>query len=134
DLEGDQRAFGVQRLERIRMQFAEMAEHVLRPDLDRARAAWMKPGRPARYNLHSLRRRAGRHQNTDPIRLGIEGVDLAVALGPMAPEAGRLRQGTPHPGGGRKLILGPIAAKDLTDFEQAHVGEASISISLRRRN
>ena len=48
-LEGDQRAFGVERLERARMQFAEMAEHVLRADLDGAASApdGTRPGRPA---------------------------------------------------------------------------------------
>ena len=73
------------------MQFAEMAEHVLRPDLDRARTAGMKPGRAARHNLQRLRRRAGRDQNADRIGFGIERIDFAVALGPIAPEAGRLR-------------------------------------------
>ena len=48
DLEGDQRAIGVERFQRLGMQLAEMPEHVLRSDLDGAAAAGMQPGRPAR--------------------------------------------------------------------------------------
>ena len=75
DLEGDQRALGVERLQRARMQLAEMAEHVLRADLDGAGAAGMEPGRPAGHDLHRLRRRAGRGQHRERVGLGVEGVD-----------------------------------------------------------
>ena len=74
--ERDQRAFGVERFERARMQLAEMAEHVLRPDLDRAGAAGMEPGGPARHDLQRLHRRAGGSEHRERIGLGVEGVDL----------------------------------------------------------
>src|SRR5262249_27212185 len=41
-LEGDQRALGIERFERARMQFAEVPEHVLWADLDRAAASRME--------------------------------------------------------------------------------------------
>ena len=87
-LEGDQRAFGVERLQRARMQLAEMAEHVLRPDLDRAGAAGMKPGRPAGHDLQRLRRRAGGGQHRERVGLGVEGVDRAR---PCPTSGGRCR-------------------------------------------
>src|SRR5580700_10807367 len=59
DLEGDQRAFGIERFKRARMQLAEIAEHVLRTDLDRAGAAGMKPGGSAGHHLQSRRRGTG---------------------------------------------------------------------------
>src|SRR5262249_57543567 len=55
-LEGGERSFVGERLERARMKLAEMSEHVLRPDLDRAAAPGMEPGRRARHHLHRLRR------------------------------------------------------------------------------
>ena len=55
----DQRPFGVERLERARMQFAEMAEHVLRPDLDACRSGRDEttPGRRARPAAPAAARR-----------------------------------------------------------------------------
>ena len=41
------------------MQFAEMAEYVLRSDLDGARTAGMEPCGTARNDLQRLNRRAG---------------------------------------------------------------------------
>ena len=131
--EADQRAFGIERFERARMQFAEMAEHVLRPDLDRAGAAGMKPGRPARHHLQRLRRRAGRGQHAERIGLGVEGIDLAVALAPMPADAGGLCQRAPDAGGGGELILRPIAAKHLADFEQSRYRESRGRRSSARR-
>ena len=114
------------------MQFAEMAEHVLRPDLDRAAAAGMKPRRAAGHDLQRLRRRAGRDQHRERIGLGVERIDLAVALRPMAADAGRLRQRAAHAGGGGELIGRLVAAKHLADLEQADIGKAAIGILLRR--
>ena len=87
-LEADQRALGVERLQRARMQFAEMAEHVLRADLDGAAAAGMEPGRPAGHHLHRLRRRAGGGQHRERVALGVEGVDRRR---PCSTSAGRCR-------------------------------------------
>ena len=116
------------------MQLAEMAEHVLRADLDRAGAAGMKPGRAAGHDLQRLRRRAGRHQHRERIGFGVEGVDLAVALAPMPADAGRFGQRAAHAGGGGELIGRRVAAKNLADFEQAGIGEAAIGVLLRRRD
>ncbi len=132
DLEGDQRAFGVERLQRARMQFAEMAEHVLRADLDRAGAAGMEPGRPARHHLQRLRRRAGRDQHGERIGLGVERIDLAVTLRPMPADAGRFGQRAADRRGGSELILRRVAAKHLADFEQADIGKAAVGVLLRR--
>ena len=66
------------------MQLAEMAEHVLRADLDGAAAAGMEPGRPARHDLQRLRRRAGGGEHRERIGLGVEGIDL----GRLAPTSG----------------------------------------------
>src|SRR5215467_9906593 len=83
DLKRDQRPFGVERFQRPRMQFAEMAEHILRPDLDRAGAAGMKPRRSAGRGLQRLHRRAGGGQGREGIGFGIECIDFAVVIAPM---------------------------------------------------
>src|SRR4029077_16792520 len=57
--ERHQRAGGPQRLQRAWMQLAEISEHILRADLDRARAARMQPGSAAGDGLQRLHRRAG---------------------------------------------------------------------------
>ena len=72
--EADDRPVRLQRLQRARMQFAEMAEHILRPDLDGAGAAGMKPGRSAGHDLQRLHRRTGCGERGQRIGLGIEGI------------------------------------------------------------
>ena len=49
----------------------------------------------------------------------------------MPADAGRLGERAAHAGGGDELILGPVAAEDLADFEQRHVGEAAVGVLLR---
>ena len=116
------------------MQLAEMAEHVLRADLDRAAAAGMEPGRAARHDLQRLRRRAGRGENRERIGLGVERIDLAVALGPVAADAGGLSQRAAHAGRGGELVLRRVAAKHLADFEQRrHRESRGRRSSVRRR-
>ena len=117
-LEGDQRAVGVERLERARMQFAEVAEHVLRADLDRAGAAGMEPGRPAGHDLQRLRRRAGGGEHRERIGLGVEGVDAAGAADQWRPVPRRLGERAADAGGGGELVLRLVAAEHLADLEQ----------------
>src|SRR5262249_6110217 len=133
DFESDHRAFGAEGLERPRMQLAKMTKHVLRPDLDRARTAWMKPSWPARHDLQRLRRRADRDPNAAVVGLRMEGIGsaTAIALRPMPSEPGRCRQTPPQSGGSGELILRLIAAKDLTDLEHADVRQPAIGVSLR---
>ncbi len=117
------------------MQFAEMTEHVLRADLDRAAAAGMKPGRTARHDLHRRHRRAGGGQHRERIALGVEGIDLA---GPGSTSGGRCRDALASarrtPLAAVDLILRPVAAEDLPDLEQRDVGEAAVGVALRRRD
>ena len=76
--EHHQRPFGIERLERTRMQLAEIAKHILRPDLDRAGASRMQPARPARHHLQRGRRRARRDQHGERVGFHVENVGLAV--------------------------------------------------------
>ena len=87
DLERDERTFGAERLQRAGMQFAEIAQHVLRADLDRAAAARMQPGRPAGHDLQRLRRRARRGQQRQRIGLDVEGVDTVAGARPVTAAA-----------------------------------------------
>src|SRR6202140_3359353 len=100
-----------------------MAEHVLRADLNRPAAAGVKPRWPARHDLQRLRRRAGRYQRSERIGFGVEGVDLAVVLGPMPADAGWFCQCAAHACCGSELISRRVAAKYLADFEQAGIGK-----------
>ena len=84
--ERDQRAVGAERLQRARMQFAEIAQHVLRPDLDGAGTARMQPARAARHDLQRLHRRAGGREHRERIGLGVERVGHGRA-GPVPPDA-----------------------------------------------
>src|SRR6185437_2662325 len=86
--EGNERTLNVERLERARMQFAEMTQNILRADLNGAAAAGVKPRRSARHHLQRLWRRAGRYQRRQYIGLGVERIDLAVFRAPMAADAG----------------------------------------------
>ncbi len=92
------------RLERARMQLAEIAEHVLRADLDRARATGMQPSRSARHDLQRPHRGAGRRQGRERIGLGIEGIDLAGLARPMAAAPGGFCQRAPHARRGGQLV------------------------------
>src|SRR6516164_10447301 len=105
------------------MQFAEMTEHILRPDLNRSGTSGMKPGRATRYGLQRGRRRAGGGEHRQRIGLSVERIDLAIALGPMPADAGRFCQRTPQGCGRGGLILGTIATKYLSHFEQGSVGK-----------
>ena len=80
------RAVGAERLQRARMQLAEIAEHVLRADLDGAGTAGMQPARAAGHDLQRLHRRAGGGQHGKRIGLGVERIGLRRA-GPVPPNA-----------------------------------------------
>src|SRR5262245_64948014 len=103
------------------MQLAEMPEHLLLSDLDRARASRMEPRRPARHDLQRLRLRAGGSEHGERVGFGIEGVDLAGRTRPMAPDAARLGKRAAHAARRGQLVLRTVAAKDLSDLEQRHV-------------
>ncbi len=94
----------------------------------------MQPPRTARHHLQRLRRRAGRDQHGERIGFGVEGVDFVIelALCPMAADAGRFRQSAADAGRGGELILRPVAAENLPDFEQADIGKAAIGVAARR--
>src|SRR5215212_3022481 len=115
------------------MQFAKISEHVLRPDLNRARATWVQPAWTTRNNLQRLHRRARSDENGKRVRLHIEHVGFTIAA-PMPPAAVRLCQRPPDTGGGRELILGLIAAEYLPDLEQRHIGKTSVRVLLRARH
>ena len=70
------------------MDLAEMGELVLRPKLQRAGAAGMKPGRRFRDDLQALDRRARGLKHGKRVSLGVERVHWAGSIGPMAPGAG----------------------------------------------
>ena len=133
DLERDQRAVGAERFQRARMQLAEIAEHVLRADLDRAGTSRMQPGRAAGHDLQRLHRRAGRSQHRERIGLGIERIRRGRA-GPVPADALRRREAAAHAAGRDELILRPVALENLADLEQRDIGEAAIGIGLRRRD
>ena len=120
----DQRPFGLERCKRARMQLAEMAEHILRADLDGAAAAGMEPGRPARHHLQRLHRRAGGRQHGEGVGLGVEGVDRLGLARPVAADAGGLGERAAQAGGGGELILRLVALEDLPDLEQRHVAHS----------
>ena len=102
----DQRPVGVERLERARMQFAEMAEHILRPDLDRAGAAGMKPGRPAGHDLQRLHRRAGaRPAPRSASALASNASTAPGALDQWRPAPAGLRERAAHAGRRGELVL-----------------------------
>ncbi len=135
-LEGGERPLDVERLERARMQLAEISEHILRADLDGAAAARMEPGRPARHDLQCLRRRSGCEQRRERVALHVESINVCgVLLGrgarPMAADARRLGARATHTARSGELILRPVAAEDLSDLEQRRIGKAAVGILLR---
>ena len=65
----------------------------------------MEPGRPARHDLQRLRRRAGRGQHGERVGLGVERIDLAVALDQCRPMPLALASARRTPVGGGELIL-----------------------------
>ena len=108
-----------------------MTEHVLRADLNGPGTAGVKPGRAARHDLHRLRRRSGRRQHRQRVGFDVKRVNLAVAFGPVAADAGWFGKGAADAGGGRELILRRVTAEHLTDFEQADIGKAAVGVPLR---
>ena len=132
-LEGHQRAVGAQRFQRARMQFAEIAEDVLRPDLDRAGTSRMQPACAARHDLQRLHRRAGRGEHRECIGLGVERIGRGRA-GPMPPDSLRRCEAAADAGGRDELVLGAIAFEDLADLEQRDIGKAAIAIGLHGRD
>src|SRR6516164_5269359 len=75
-LECHQRAVGAQSLEDARMQLTEMAENVLRADLDGGRTPRMQPVWATGYDLQRLHGCTGGLQHRERISLGIERVRL----------------------------------------------------------
>ena len=90
----------------------------------------MQPRRPARDDLQRLRRRAGGDEHRERVGLGVEGIDLGRGGRPVAANAGRLRERAAHAAGRGELVLGAVAAEDLSDLEQRHVGHAAIGVLL----
>src|SRR5262249_13764613 len=117
-LEGDQRAFGIKGVEGAGMQLAEMAEHILRADLDGAGASGVKPRWRSRNDLRRLYWLAGGGEPRQRVGLDVEGVDLGRRCRPMATSAGRLGKRAAHAGCGGDLVFWAVAAEDLPDLEQ----------------
>ena len=69
------------------------------------------------------------------VGLGVEGVDCVIKLAPrpLAAETGWLGQSAADAGRSGELILRAVAAKNLSDFEQADVRKAAVGL-LRRRH
>src|SRR5581483_11940079 len=101
--------------------FAEMAEHVLRPDLDRAAAPRVEPSGSAGNHLQRLQRRAGCGERGEGVALSVEHIDRAVAVRPMPPDAGGARQRAAHAGRGGELVDRLVALENLTDLEQSDI-------------
>ena len=75
DLEAAERPGHVEGFQRLRVKLAEMAEHDLRPELDRARAARVIPVRAAAFDLQLVRRQAAGFQHGEGVGLGVEDAD-----------------------------------------------------------
>src|SRR5262249_21942691 len=86
DLEPDQRTFDVQRLQRPRIELAEMAKHGLRADLQCADPSRMKPGWPAVDDLDRRDGSAHGGERRERIRLGVERIGLRLRLRPVPPD------------------------------------------------
>ena len=132
-LEGEQRTIGAQRFQRARMQFAEIAEHVLRSDLDGAGAAGMQPASAVP---------PGTICNACAGAPAAASTAMASALTSSASAAAEPDQWRPRPcdeakprrtpRGGGELILRLVALENLADFEQRDIGEAAVGVGLRR--
>src|SRR5262249_54804016 len=59
-------------------------------------------------------------------------VGLGGGAAPRPPGAGALGARAPHAARRGQLVLRTVAAKDLSDLEQRHVGEAAVGVLLRR--
>ncbi len=71
------------------MQFAEPADHVLRPELDRAGAAGMEPARRARNNLQARDRGPEGGEKREGVALHVVDGSGARRNRPVAPHAVR---------------------------------------------
>src|SRR5437879_6749846 len=109
------------------MHLAEIAEHILRPDLDRTGAPGMQPGRAARDDLKCLHRRAGSGEHRKRIGLGVEQFSLRRTR-PVAAETLRRRKAAADAARGHELILRTVALEHLPDLEQRDVAKAAIGI------
>ena len=112
------------------MNLAEVREHDLRSEPQRARAARVEPGRRIARHLRLGGIEAERGQRRENVGLGVEeagGLGLAV---PMAAGTTERRRSGAHAGGDQLLILRRVAAVGLADLEQRHVGEAAIAVAL----
>ena len=104
---------------------------VLRPELQRRRAARMQERRAAGDDLHRVRRDAERGEQRQRVALRVIGVDRAAA-GPVAAFAARLGEAAPDRRRGDALVVLAGAEEDLPDLEQRDVGEAAPRIALGR--
>ena len=116
------------------MQFAKVAENILRTDLDGAAAAGMKPGRATGHDLQGLHRRAGRGENCKCVAFRIEGVDRPGLARPMPADAVGFGERAAHAAGRGELVFRTVAFKDLPDLEQRGIGETAVGIALRRHD
>ena len=120
----------VQLFQHARMQFAEIAQNVLRPELQRAAAARMEPAGRAAHKLQAAHRHAKRGQQRHDVRLGVEGVHRGRAARPVTARARGLGPATAHGGGAHALVLRAVAFEDLTDLEQGRVAQTLVRIAL----
>ena len=94
------------------------------------RPGWNQAG-AARHDLQRRRRRAGGGEHRERVALGVEGIDLGRGRRPMAADAGRLGERAAHAAGRGELVLRAVAAEDLSDLEQRHVGKPAVGVVLR---
>ena len=121
-----------ERFQRARMQLAEIAEHVLRADLDGAGTSGMQPARRRRARSAapaSARRRPTSTANASALASSASAVAEPDQCRPM-PLRGR--KAVANAGCRDQLILRPVALEHLADLEQRHIGKAAIGIGLRR--
>src|SRR6187431_1583401 len=112
------------------MQFAERTEYILRPHLNGAGAAGVKPRWSSGYDLRRLDGRTRCRERGQRIGLGIEGGVFAVAAVPETAGAGRPRQPVSQSRGSDELVFWPVAPENLPDLEQSGIRHAAIGVAL----
>ncbi len=130
DLEGDERPGDVHRLEHARMHLAENGEPVLRAEPELADAAGVIPVGPRGEGLQLVDRRADRGEHRQRVGLGVEEIDGAALLRPVA----RAVHAAADAGGADPLVLRPVAGIDLADLEERKIGKAARHVAPGRGN
>ena len=108
------------------MEFAERGEHPV-AQLQHAGPAGVVPARRFGGDLQAGDRRTGRIQRRQGIGLGVEGIDGARCIVPLAfvPVAGAQACGN------RRLILRLVAGELRADLEQGDVGRTAVGVPAR---